>query len=100
LVIPLVSLEANFIGGLVSVSLVFNAFMAIVLTQLVFVVFPWSTADEEFVKSKQAAAKKTDYERFVAARNILIVLLPALLLFLFLNYLVDCSSLYLLQFYR
>jgi len=81
LVIPLVSLEANFVGGFVAASLVLNAFMAIILSQLVFFVFPWTTADEEFVKSKQAAAKKSDCENFIAARNILIVLLPVLLLF-------------------
>jgi hypothetical protein len=80
-VIPLMSLEPTGVSAFVAISLVFNAFMAIALTQLVFKVFPWSTADEAFVKTKQNAAKISEYERFRYARNILFILLPVLLLF-------------------
>ena len=80
LVIPLMSLELTFASALIAMSLVFNAFMAITLTQLVFQVFPWSQADEAFVKTKQAA-NITEYERFTYARKIFFMLLPVLLLF-------------------
>ncbi|MFK5983070.1 MAG: hypothetical protein QM499_09160 [Flavobacteriaceae bacterium] len=81
LVIPLMSLEPSGVSAIVAVSLIFNAFMAILLSQLVFKVFPWSEADKEFVKEKQQAANQTDLQRFTYARNILFILLPVLLLF-------------------
>ena len=80
-VIPLMSLEPTGVSAFVAISLVFNAFMAIALTQLVFKVFPWSPADEVFVKTKQEAASISEYERFKNARNTLFILLPVLLLF-------------------
>ena len=80
-VIPLMSLEPTGLSAFIAISLVFNAFMAIALTQLIFKVFPWSLADETFVKTKQQAAKISEYERFRYARNILYILLPVLLLF-------------------
>jgi len=81
LVIPLMSLEPTGVSAIVALSLIFNAFMAVVLSQLVFTVFPWSEADEDFVKEKQQAVNQTDYQRFSYARNILFILLPVLLLF-------------------
>ncbi|MGK0425924.1 MAG: hypothetical protein ACJAUR_000017 [Ulvibacter sp.] len=80
-VIPLMSLEPTGVSAFVAISLVFNAFMAIILTQFVFKIFPWSPADEAFVKTKQQAAKISEYERFKYARNILYILLPVLLFF-------------------
>lgn len=82
LVIPLLSLEANVVGGFVAMSLVFNALMAIVLTQLVFRIFPWSSADEVFVKEKNTM-QQSEMNRFKYAFNILLILLPVLLLFFF-----------------
>jgi len=79
--IPLMSLEPTGVSAFVAISLVFNAFMAISLTQLVFKIFPWSSADEIFVKTKEQAANISEYERFKYARNILFILLPVLLLF-------------------
>ena len=79
--IPLMSLEPTGVSAFVAISLVFNAFMAISLTQLVFKIFPWSSADEIFVKTKKQAANISEYERFKYARNILFILLPVLLLF-------------------
>jgi len=80
LVIPLISLEPQGISGFVAIYLIMNAFMAVLLTKLVFWVFPWSKADELFVKSKN-----TDFinalGRYNNARNILLILLPMLLLF-------------------
>ena len=38
LIIPLLSLEANIVGGVIAMSLVFNTLMAICLTQLMFVI--------------------------------------------------------------
>ena len=80
-VIPLMSLEPTGVSAFVAISLIINAFMAIVLTQLVFKVFPWSKADEDFVKEKQQAAKQTELNRFKYASKILLILLPVLLLF-------------------
>jgi len=80
-VIPLMSLEPVGISAFVAISLVFNAFMAVTLTQLIFKVFPWSVADEAFVKAKQQEAKTSEHERFRYARNIFFILLPVLLLF-------------------
>jgi len=79
--IPLMSLEPTGVSAFVAISLVLNAFMAISLTQLVFKIFPWSSADEIFVKTKKQAANISEYERFKYARNILFILLPVLLLF-------------------
>ncbi len=79
--IPLMSLEPTGVSAFVAISLVLNAFMAISLTQLVFKIFPWSSADEIFVKTKEQAANISEYERFKYARNILFILLPVLLLF-------------------
>ena len=80
-VIPLMSLEPTGVSAFVAISLIINAFMAIALTQLVFKVFPWSAADEEFVKEKKEAAKLSDLKRFNYAAKILLILLPVLLLF-------------------
>lgn len=80
-VIPLMSLEPTGVSGFVAISLIINAFMAIALTQLVFKVIPWSEADEDFVKEKQQAIKKSEHERFSYAAKILLILLPVLLLF-------------------
>ena len=81
LIIPLLSLEANVVGGIIAMSLVFNTLMAICLTQLMFVIIPWSKADEKFIKVKGTVKKKSPSEQFAYAINILFVLLPLLLLF-------------------
>ena len=81
LVIPLLSLEASALGSFVAVSLVFNALMAVTLSQLVFLVFPLCEADLAFEKEHKEVTKKTDKERFNYAINIVFILLPLLLLF-------------------
>ena len=80
LVIPLISLEPQGVSGFVAVNLIMNAFMAIFLTKLVFLVFPWSLADELFVKSKNNI-DSSEIDRFLYSRNIFFILLPVLLLF-------------------
>lgn len=80
LVIPLISLEPQGVSGFVAVNLIMNAFMAIFLTKLVFWVFPWSLADELFVKSKNNI-DSSEIDRFLYSRNIFFILLPVLLLF-------------------
>ena len=84
LVIPLLSLEPQGVSGFVAVNLIMNAFMAVLLTKLVFLVFPWSEADEAFVKSKNIV-DSDEMSRFFYARNILIILLPVILLFFILK---------------
>ena len=81
LLIPLISLEANAIGSFIAVNLVLNAFMAIILTQFVFWIFPWDETDKKFEKQKQSVVQKTENERFIYALNIITILLPLLLLF-------------------
>ena len=81
LVIPLLTLEAKGLGSVVAVSLVFNAFIAVTLLQIVFFVFPVGNADIAFAKKKQDASKKSEKERLAYAINIVVILLPLLLLF-------------------
>lgn len=80
-IIPFVSIDANAIGSYVAVRLVFNAFMAIILSQLVFRVFPLCEADIPFEKKKQEVKKQSEQERFLYAVRIILILLPVLLLF-------------------
>lgn len=80
-IIPFVSIDANAIGSYVAVRLVFNAFMAIILSQLVFKVFPLCKADMPFEKKKQEVKKQSEQERFSYAVSIILILLPVLLLF-------------------
>jgi len=81
IIIPFVSIDSSAIGSYVAINLTINALMAITLTQIIFLVFPWSDADEAFAKTQQAAAKKPKRDRFVYAVNIVIILTPVLLLF-------------------
>lgn len=81
LVIPLVSMEGHVLGNFIAISLVFNALMAVTLTQIVFLIFPYSQYDRVFTKAQQNTQKKTEIQRFKYALNIVIILLPALLLF-------------------
>jgi len=81
LVIPLLTMEAKGLGSVVAVSLVFNAFMAVILSQIVFLAFPLGKADITFAKKRQDATIKSEKERLDYAMNIVVVLLPLLLLF-------------------
>lgn len=80
LVIPLISLEPQGISGFIAVNLIMNAFMAILLTKIVFWIFPWSNADEVFVKSKDTV-QQDEISRYNYSRNILLILSPVILLF-------------------
>jgi hypothetical protein len=81
LVIPLLSLERTGVGGVVALSLVLNALMAVTLSQLVFLVFPLCSADMAFVKQQSNETQKTDKERYIYAVNIVLILMPLVLLF-------------------
>lgn len=80
LIIPLLSLEPQGVSGFIAMNLIMNAFMAICLTKFVFWVFPWSEADEFFIKSKNNVVLN-ELNRYYNSRNILLILLPVLLLF-------------------
>lgn len=80
LIIPLLSLEPQGVSGFIAINLIMNAFMAICLTKFVFWVFPWSEADEFFIKSKNNVVLN-ELNRYYNSRNILLILLPVLLLF-------------------
>lgn len=86
LVIPFVSIESNAIGAFVASKLVFNAFMAIVLSQLVFWVFPICEADLSYEKKANEAVKISERDRLVQAINIMLVVLPVLILFYMYNW--------------
>ena len=80
-IIPFVSIDSGAIGSYVAARLVFNAFMAIILSQLVFMIFPLCEADIPFEKKKKEAEKQSEAERYTYALNIILILLPVLLLF-------------------
>lgn len=79
--IPFLSIDSAAIGAYIAVILVFNAFMAVLLTQFVFLLFPLSEADKRFSKEKAAAEKQSSVQRFEYARKIMIILTPVILLF-------------------
>lgn len=81
IIIPFVSIDSGAIGSYIAVRLVFNAFMAIILSQLVFVMFPICEADIPFEKKKQETEKQSEIERYRYAVRIILILLPVLLLF-------------------
>jgi len=81
IVIPFVSIDSGAIGTFVAVRLVFNALMAIVLTQIIFLVFPLSDADDIFAKAQKKGSMQSEKERFTYAFQIIIILLPVLLVF-------------------
>jgi len=80
-VLPLASIDSTAIGSYVAVNLIINAIMAIVLTQIVFLVFSWSEADEIYVKAQAPVIKKSKKERFEYAVKIVVILTPVLLIF-------------------
>lgn len=79
--IPFVSIDSAAIGKYVAINLIINALMSITLTQITFLIFPWSAADEKFVKSKQAASKQSERDLFSYTMKIVIILTPVLLFF-------------------
>ena len=81
IIIPFVSIDSGAIGSYVAARLVFNAFMAIILSQLVFMIFPLCEADIPFEKKKQESEKQSEVERYKYAMRIILILLPVLLLF-------------------
>lgn len=80
-IIPFVSIDSGAIGSYVAVILVFNAFMALILSQLVFMIFPLCEADIPFEKKKKDAEKQSEVERYKYAVGIILILLPVFLLF-------------------
>lgn len=84
-IIPFVSIDSGAIGSYVASRLVFNAFMAVLLSQIVFRVFPISSADIPFEKKKEEAKKQTEKERYTYAVSIILILFPVLLLFYMFN---------------
>jgi len=81
IVIPFVSIDSGAIGSYIAVRLVFNALMAILLTQFIFLIFPLSEADLYFAKEQQQGKEQTEKDRFAYAMQIIIIILPVLLLF-------------------
>ncbi len=84
-VLPLVSINSTAIGSYVATNLIINATMAIVLTQITFLVFPWTKVDEIYVNAQASVVKKSEEKRFKYAMNIVIILTPVLLLFFVFN---------------
>ena len=79
--IPFLSINSAAIGRFIAVILVFNAFMAIALTQLMFLFIPLSEADAKFEKKKSAQEESSEKERFAYAVRILFILGPVMFLF-------------------
>ncbi len=80
-IIPFVSIDSGAIGSYVATLLVFNAFMAIILSHFVFMIFPLCEADIPFEKKKKKAEKQSEVERYKYAVGIILILLPVFLLF-------------------
>lgn len=85
ILIPLMSLEGSAVASYIAIGLVFNVLMAVILTRFMFWIFPWSIADENFVKTQSQGEGQTEMQRFKYALNILLILLPLLLLFFILK---------------
>lgn len=81
IVIPFVSIDSAVIGRYIAINLTLNALMAIILTQFIFLIFPWSETDQKYIKTKQVGVKQSEKDRFNYAINIVIILIPVLLLF-------------------
>ena len=79
--IPFLSIDSTAIGAFIAGILVFNAFMAIVLTQFIFMIFPLCEADRKFIKEKSEAPKQSDRERYVYAVKIICILAPMIILY-------------------
>jgi len=79
--IPFLSIDSAAIGSYIAVILVFNAFMAVILTQLVFMVFPLCEADARFIKEKASAPKQSYEQRYEYALKIMLILSPVIVLF-------------------
>ena len=84
-VLPLVSIHSTAIGSYIATNLIINALMAVILTQIIFLILPWSEADEIYVNAQASVLKQTEKERFIYALNIVIILTPVLLLFFMFN---------------
>ena len=80
-IIPFVSIDSGAIGSYVAALLVFNAFMAIILSHFVFMIFPLCEADVPFEKKKKKVEKQSEVERYKYAVGIILILLPVFLLF-------------------
>lgn len=80
-IIPFVSIDSAAIGSYIASRLVFNALMAVILSQIVFMVFPLCNADIPFEKKKEEVKKQSEKERYNYAVSIILILLPVLLLF-------------------
>ena len=80
-IIPFVSIDSNAIGSYVAGRLVFNALMAIILSQIVFKVFPLCEADIPFEKKQQETQKQSEDERYKYAVKIILIILPILIMF-------------------
>lgn len=79
--IPFLSIDSAAIGAYLAVILVFNAFMAAVLTQIVFLVFPICPADVVYGKEKAEDVRQTSHQRYEYAVRIILILSPVILLF-------------------
>ncbi len=79
--IPFLSIDSTAIGAYIATILVFNAFMAILLTQLVFMIFPLCEADQKFLKEKAEAPKQSRQQRYVYAVKILCILSPLIVFY-------------------
>ena len=80
-VIPLSTLFYKSVGYFIAIILVTNYIVAILMSYIVFFIFPWTKYDERFVPETGAIAKQSEKQRFIYARNIIIVLAPVLMFF-------------------
>jgi hypothetical protein len=85
LLIPMVSMETASLGSMVAVNLFVNAFVAIILINLVYFIFPSRDIVIEGMKATAPPALSA-YQRYDAALKNTLVVLPVLVLFFVFNW--------------
>jgi hypothetical protein len=84
LVIPMMSMQSDKLGGIVALNLFVNAFLAISMVWLVYFLFPGN--DPVAVAKKAAeAVPPSDRQRFVSAGKKIVVIMPVLVCFFVFN---------------
>lgn len=84
LVIPMASMQSPGMGGLIAVNLFINAFIAVILVALVNFFIPFHETDETIVQAN-TPVEQSERQRFIAAVNKTLVVVPVLFVFFVFN---------------
>lgn len=84
LVIPMASMQSPVLGSTIALNLFINAFIAVILVTIVNLIFPF----EPMTNGKavpEAPVQWSPYQRYIAARNKILVVMPVLMIFFIFN---------------